>query len=91
MNLYATYLFKEKDPTIDELRTILQNLGMLNKAGFEKIQADCGVKIATLNAWFFGATRRPQSATLEAVGRAVGQKRVWVAYHPRPKARRAKT
>lgn len=92
MNVYPTYRFmpEDKDPAIGELQTILQNLGMFNKAGFTTIQDRSNVKVATLNAWFFGKTRRPQSATLEAVGRAAGQKRVWVAYHPRPKARRAK-
>jgi hypothetical protein len=31
-----------------------------------------------MHNWFFGTTRRPQSATLEAAGRALGYKRVWV-------------
>jgi hypothetical protein len=39
-------------------------------------------------AWFFGATKRPQNATLEAAGRALGMKRVWVTNNGNGKNRK---
>jgi hypothetical protein len=31
-----------------------------------------------MQGWFRGKTRRPQNATIEATGRALGFKRTWV-------------
>ncbi len=75
---YKSYMFKAKDPVIDELRTIMQSNGGLNYTTFRKINEAGGPTMTTMNSWFFGATMRPQSATIEAAGRAIGHKRVWV-------------
>jgi hypothetical protein len=77
---YGAYRFREKDPAIDEIRTLVEDyfgrrvsgkdLGAVSEAG--------GPASGTMAAWFFGKTRRPQSASLEAAGRAIGYKRKWV-------------
>jgi transcriptional regulator with XRE-family HTH domain len=72
-SVYKTYNFKDKDPVIDELRTMVK----AQKISHRIIHEASGVSVSTLNNWFHGATRRPQSATVEAVGRALGFKRVW--------------
>jgi transcriptional regulator with XRE-family HTH domain len=76
---YATYLFRDKDPVIDELRTMKQDAGVSDK----EISETSGVSTTTLYNWFQGKTRRPQSSTTEAVGRALGKKRAWVDMSPR--------
>ena len=78
--LYKSYIFKSKDPSIDELRTVIEDhLGRrVTKKDAAQIAADGGPKAGTINGWFFGATLRPQSATLEAAGRAFGFRRQWV-------------
>jgi transcriptional regulator with XRE-family HTH domain len=73
---YKSYNFQDKDPIIDEVRTIVQMSG----ATYKKIEADSGVTSATLRAWFQGKTRKPQAATLNAVARALGFKLGFVPY-----------
>lgn len=79
MKLYKAYNFRTKDPVIDELRTIFQkeNAGKLNGRFLAKIEADGGPTAGAMRGWFYGATRRPQSASVEAAGRAIGYKRTW--------------
>lgn len=69
VTIYNTYRFKNKDPIIDKLRTVMQDVGM----GYKKISADSGVSRATLRNWFEGGTRRPQFATAMAAARAMGR------------------
>lgn len=71
---YKTYLFRTKDPVIDQLRTIKADA----EESDTRISAASGVSTTTLYNWWSGKTRRPQSASVEAVGRALGKKRVWV-------------
>lgn len=80
MKLYKSYVFRDKDPAIDELRTLIQreNKGKLTYTELRHIEMSGGPSITCMNNWFFGTTKRPQSATLEAAGRAIGYKRVWV-------------
>lgn len=78
---YKSYNFRTKDPVIDELRTIFQDEfgrdGLKHKQ-FERIHADGGPTSTCMKQWFFGKTRRPTSAAIEAAGRAIGFKREWV-------------
>jgi transcriptional regulator with XRE-family HTH domain len=74
LRLYKTYNFRNKDPVIDELRTLKKDVKMSDA----DIANKSGVSIGTLKGWFDGPVRRPQSATVEAVGRALGYKRGWV-------------
>jgi len=64
---YRTYMFKDKDPIIDKLRTVVKESGET----YEAIHATCGVTTGTLYNWFKGGTLRPQFATLMAVARAL--------------------
>lgn len=67
---YKSYNFTEKDPIIDEIRTIYQDSG----ANYTWIQEHSGVSTATLVNWFSGTTKRPQAATVNAVLRCLGYK-----------------
>jgi hypothetical protein len=67
---YKSYNFIGKDPIIDEIRTIVQDHG----ASYKDIHEHSGVSTGTLSAWFHGATKKPQSATINAVLRSMGWK-----------------
>ena len=60
---YKSYSFVDKDPIIDEIRTVFQDSGVTK----QWIEEQSGVTSATLHAWFEGKTRRPQAATVNAV------------------------
>lgn len=75
LKCYKTYNFRDKDPRIDEIRTMVED----RHASFEKIHTVSGVATATLYNWFHGKTRRPQNATMTAVEQALGYRRVLVA------------
>ena len=78
--LYKSYMFKAKDPAIDELRTLVEDhFGKrVNGKDLKRVETSGGPTAGAMKGWFFGKTRRPQSATLEAAGRAIGYKRKWV-------------
>jgi hypothetical protein len=80
MKTYSAYMFKTKDPVIDELRTLIEDAEGARVTGhhLKKIQEQGGPSKAAMRGWFFGKTRRPQSPTIEAAGRAIGFKRKWV-------------
>jgi len=80
MKIYQSYVFRKKDPCISELQTIIEDeVGdRIKRHHLKRIEEDGGPSSSAMRSWFFGTTRRPQSATLEAAGRAVGHKRVWV-------------
>jgi hypothetical protein len=66
--VYKSYSFVDKDPIIDKLRTVVQD----SKKSNEEVHALSGVSTSTLDGWFRGRTKRPQFATINAVGRALG-------------------
>lgn len=81
MKTYGAYLFRDKDPSIDLLRTQLQRSnggGPITSKMLRKLAANGGPTTSCMAAWFFGKTQRPQNATIEAAGRAAGFKRQWV-------------
>ena len=80
MKIYKAYNFRSKDPTIDELRTVIEDeFGhRVSKKDLTTIAEQGGPAAGTMRGWFFGTTLRPQSATLEAAGRAIGYRRQWV-------------
>jgi len=73
------YLFRTKDPVIDELRTMVQDKyeGKLNRRVLRDIEANGGAKANTTAGWFFKAVRKPQNPLIEATGRAIGYHRPW--------------
>lgn len=79
MKIYKSYVFRTKDPVIDELRTLAQDThGDLTGKTLSKVSDDGGPAAGTMYNWFYGKTRRPQSASVEAAGRAMGFQRKWV-------------
>jgi hypothetical protein len=81
MRLYKSYMFRRKDPVIDELRTIIQDETgdkQLATKTLKAIETEGGPTLSCLQGWFRGKTNRPQSATIEACGRAMGYKRTWI-------------
>jgi transcriptional regulator with XRE-family HTH domain len=77
---YKSYSFVDKDPMIDELRTIVQQHG----TSYKDIHEHSGVSTGTLSAWFTGPTRKPQAATINAVARSMGWKLGLVPYDAQP-------
>lgn len=78
--LYGSYMFRSKEPVIDELRTLISDANggeKLTGKQLTRIERDGGPTASAMRGWFFGKTRRPQSAAVEAAGRALGFKRVW--------------
>lgn len=65
---YKSYNFIDKDPMIDDVRSIYLASGV----NYHWIEDASGVKASTLRNWFEGKTKRPQAATVNAVLRALG-------------------
>lgn len=68
LKLYKSYSFKDKDPIIDKMRTVLSDEGVKESEACEL----SGLSQSTLRNWFHGETRRPQFATVMALARSVG-------------------
>jgi hypothetical protein len=79
MPIYKSYVFRDKDPAVDALRTVVEDhFGeRVNYKSLKKITEGGGPTVTCMGAWFFGKTKRPQNATLEAAGRAMGFERIW--------------
>lgn len=78
LKLYKSYVFRNKDPVVDELRTLVQDThGSVKSRVLTKIERDGGPSASAMWQWFHGKTKRPQSAAVEACGRALGYKRTW--------------
>ena len=78
--VYGAYLFKDKDPAIDELRGMVEDNfgGEVTGGTLTAITNDGGPSQSCMRNWFWGKTRRPNNSTLEAAGRAIGFRRKWV-------------
>jgi DNA-binding phage protein len=68
MVTYKSYSFVDKDPIIDQCRTIVEDEGET----YLKIHEMSGVSTSTLYNWFRGETKRPQFASIMAVVRSLG-------------------
>lgn len=75
LNVYRTYSYIDKDPVIDEMRTLVQSEGLMKK--LEMVHELSGVSTSTLTNWFDGETRSPQNRTVSAVATALGYERKW--------------
>ena len=67
---YKSYNFVDKDPMIDQVRTIIQDSHMM----YKDIAEASGVGKDTIRKWLDGGTKKPQAATFNAVLRACGYK-----------------
>jgi DNA-binding Xre family transcriptional regulator len=74
LNLARSYNFTEKHECIDELRTMIADSGL----SIEELADRAGVHHTTIYLWLTGKTRRPQTPTLNAVGRVLGRRIGWV-------------
>jgi len=68
LRLYKSYNFTDKDPIIDQLRTLVQDSGM----SYRDVHDASDVSISCMYQWFHGKTRRPTHAAIMAVIRACG-------------------
>lgn len=89
MKIYRSYMFRDKDPVIDGLRTVFSDhfSEPVEHSHLVQVEKDGGPSVSAMSNWFFGKTKRPQNATIEAAGRALGYRREWVAMN----AKTAKT
>jgi hypothetical protein len=80
MRTYKSYLFRGKEPVIDETRTLIQDVygERVNGRILSDIEKNGGPTKGCMRGWFFGDIQRPQNVTLEACGRAMGYRRKWV-------------
>jgi hypothetical protein len=69
LGVYKSYVFRDKDPVIDTMRTWVQD----SKKSYTDIHANSGVAVATMRGWFHGKTRRPNFCTVAATARALGK------------------
>lgn len=78
--IYKSYVFRDKEPVIDELRTLMEgHYGeRLTSKSIRKVMEGGGPSTSCMQSWFFGTTKRPQNATIEAAGRAMGYRRKWI-------------
>lgn len=75
--ILRTYRFTDKDPVKDELQTVLSDVGLMSKKGLQKVAVLANLSYATLDALFYGSTRRPHNATVMGIVTAVGYERVF--------------
>ncbi len=66
--LHGTYLFRDKDPVIDYLRTPRKEC----RTSTSRLADQAGCAPGTIHNMFDGTTRRPQWATVVRVARAIG-------------------
>ena len=69
---YSAYKFVDKDPAIHQLNQ------MRGDTPLAQVSKDGGPSSTCMRNWFYGETKRPQNATIEAAGRAMGYERKWV-------------
>jgi len=78
-SLYGSYVFRTKDPAIDELRTLVEDHFGHRVTGKDltRIHDEGGPTASCMRHWFFGKTKRPTNPAIEAAGRALGYHRPW--------------
>lgn len=80
INIYKAYNFRDKDPQIDELRTLLEKKygRRIDYSMLQDTHDEGGPSVGCMAGWFMKDTRSPRNDTLESAGRANGFKRKWV-------------
>ncbi|HEY2243000.1 MAG TPA: hypothetical protein VGH47_02120 [Xanthobacteraceae bacterium] len=72
-----TYRFIDKDPVCDELRTLVEDRGLMDQLA--RVAELAGLAPATVQNLFNGETRKPQNRTVMGVATSVGYLRKWVS------------
>ena len=73
--IFRTYRFIDKDPVIDELRTLLQDEGLFDQLA--KVAVLANLSYSTVYSLFHGETRRPHNSTASSIGTCAGYERGW--------------
>ncbi len=68
-----TYRFTDKDPVCDELKTVVQDMGLFKNLAHVADLAN--LHKSTVSNLFHGKTRKPQNATCMAILTSLGYKR----------------
>lgn len=71
---YKAYMFKTYDPAMRFVILLMQREGETPHS----VEKKGGPTASCSRAWEKKKTKRPQNATVEAFGRAMGYKRKWV-------------
>ncbi len=66
--IYKSYSFRDKDPIIDRMRTVIADEGLSHT----ELHMLSDVSTATMYNWFNGKTRRPTHACVAAILGAMG-------------------
>lgn len=69
LRIYKSYMFRDKDPIVDAVRTVRQD----KKYTYQEIEDKGGPKAQTVRNWETGSVRRPQFATVWAAIKAMGK------------------
>ena len=75
---YKSYVFRDKDPVIDKVRTLVEDSGLK----YKEIHKRSNVSLGTMQGWFNGRTRRPQFCTIAAVAATCGQELIFRSKSP---------
>jgi hypothetical protein len=75
---YRCYNWKNKNPVIDKVRTILQDEGLYSKKTRQVLHQLSGVAVATYDGWFEGETKDPKHTTIMATLAALGYEEQFV-------------
>jgi hypothetical protein len=77
--VYGAYVFKTKDPSIDQFRTLAEDhFGhRVTAKDLTHVHEAGGPSASCMRQWIFGKTMRPTNSAMEAAGRALGYQRVW--------------
>lgn len=77
---YGSYMFKDKAPSIDEFRTLVQEqygVQKITRKILTDIHSNGGASVGAMEGWLFKDTKRPTDPAMEASGRAMGYYRRW--------------
>jgi transcriptional regulator with XRE-family HTH domain len=72
-----TYRFLDKDPVVDELRTLVGDRGLDKQLGH--LAELAGVARSTVHNLFNGETKKPQNRTVMGIATSIGYRREWVS------------
>jgi transcriptional regulator with XRE-family HTH domain len=72
-----SYRFVDKDPVCDELRTLVEDRGLMSQ--LKRVAELSGLAPSTVNNLFNGETKKPQNRTVMGVASSIGYRREWVS------------
>lgn len=72
-----TYLYRNKNPVIDKMRTVAQDEGLYNKKQRNILHHISGVAVSTYDAMWEGETISPNHRTIAAFYTSLGYEETW--------------